>query len=106
METETKEEPHCDPTFFWMASLQDLPILHFFGEVCKVFGFPESYDTRDAIPGMRHEVWETRGLYFTYLDNREQKENADVIIVCTKEETKDSILRVLSRVAKKRQRRR
>lgn len=91
--------------FYWMASLQNLPILHFFGEVCKVFGFPKSCDTRDAIPGMRHEVWEDRGLYFTYLSNREQKDHADVIIVCTKEETRDSILGVLSRMAKKRERR-
>ncbi|MBY8998934.1 MAG: hypothetical protein KGD60_14500 [Candidatus Thorarchaeota archaeon] len=99
-------DTQVDTNFYWTVSLQNLPILLFFGEVCKTFGFPESYDTRDSIPGMRHEVWENRGLYFTYLDNRRQKENADVIIVCTKEETRDGILRVLSRMAKKRERRR
>ena len=95
-----------DNNFYWTVSLHNLPILLFFGEVCKVFGFPGSYNTRHTIPGMVQEVWEDRGLYYHYQTNRDQKERADVIIVCTREETKDSILGVLSRMAKKREKRR
>ena len=99
-------DTQVDTNFYWMASLQNLPILLFFGEICKAFGFPGSYNNRHTIPGMIQEVWEDRGLYYHYMDNREQKDHADVIIVCTREETRDSILRVLSRMAKKRQQKR
>ncbi|MBY8999009.1 MAG: hypothetical protein KGD60_14880 [Candidatus Thorarchaeota archaeon] len=91
-----------DTDFYWTTSLQNLPILCFFGEVCRIFGLAESYDIDQESHIMRHKVWETRGLYYHYQVNREKKAHADVIIVCTREETRDIILEILFRMAEKR----
>lgn len=89
-----------DTTFYWTISLQNQPILQLFGDVCKAFGFPESDDT---ISGVRHKIWEDKGMFLLYPSNRKQKENADVIIVCTREKTRDIILEILSRMAEKKE---
>ena len=86
-------DTQTNPDFYWTTSQQNLPIIRLFGEVCKTFGFPESDDT---ISGVRHKIWESRGLYYHYQASREKKDYADVIIVCTKEKTRDIILEILS----------
>ena len=97
-------EIQTNTDFRWEIGLHNLPILLFFGEVCKTFGFPSSYDIRHDTSGFIQEVWEHRGLYYYYPDlkNRKNKNHADVNIVCTKEETRDIILEILSGMAEKR----